>query len=68
MIACREQWDERIELARGRGETVQKHDGRRVLWASFAIENPDTISRHAMIGRCRARRLQRTSRRGMTND
>ena len=57
MIACCEQGDERIELARGRRETVQEHDRRRVLRTSFAIENSDTINRHAVIGRCRGRRL-----------
>jgi len=61
VIACGEQGDERIELARGRGEAMQKHDRRRVLRTSLAIENSDTVNRNAMIGRCRGRRLQRGS-------
>ena len=67
MIACCEQGDERIELARGRGETVQEHDRRRVLRTSFAIENPDTINCRAVIGRCHRRRLQRSSLRRVTS-
>jgi len=57
MIACCEQGDERIELARGRRKPVQEHDRRRVLRTSFAIENSDAINRLAVIGRCRERRL-----------
>ena len=57
MIACGEQGDERVELARGRGEPVQEHDRRRVVRTGFAIENSDAINRLAVIGRCRARRL-----------
>src|SRR3984885_12602264 len=58
MIACREQGDERVKLARRRREAVQQHDRRRVLRPGFAIENSDTIYRYAMIGRCRGCRLQ----------
>src|SRR5580704_205325 len=57
MIACCEQGDKRIELARGRGEAMQEHDRRRVVRTSLAIENSDTVNRHAMIGRCRGCRL-----------
>ena len=67
MIACCEQGDERIELARGRGEPVQEHDRRRVLRTSFAIENSNAINRHAMIGRCRGRRLKQGGTRRMFN-
>ena len=66
MIACREQGDECIELTRRRREAVQQHDRRRVLRTRFAIENSDTIDRHAAIGRCRRRRLQRSTLPGMT--
>src|SRR5271156_5355892 len=58
MVACCEQGDERIELARGRGEPVQEHDRWRVLRASLAIENSHTINRHAVISRCRGRRVK----------
>src|SRR5271166_1492880 len=68
MIACCEQGDKRIELARGRGEAMQQHDRRRVLRTSLAIENSDTINRHAVISRCRGRRLQRSSLGRMTSD
>ena len=47
---------------------MQKDDRRRVLRTSFAIENSDTINRHAMIGRCRGRRLQRSSLRRLSHD
>src|SRR5271167_2652875 len=37
VMACCKQGNERIELARGRGETVQQHDRRRVFRTGFAI-------------------------------
>ena len=46
---------------------MQEHDRRRVLWTSFAIENSDTINRHAAISCCRGRRVTSSLRR-MTND
>ena len=32
---------------------MQKHNRRRMLRTSLAIENSDAINRHAVIGRCR---------------
>ncbi len=68
MIVCREQRDDRIELARGRRKPVQQHQRWRVFWASFPIEDPDAINRHPVIGRCSRRRLQRSGLRSMSND
>ena len=39
------------------GNPLQEHDRRRFLRTGFAIENSDTISRHAVIGRCRGRQF-----------
>ena len=47
---------------------VQQNDRRRILRASFAIENSDAVNRHAVIGRCRGRRVERSRPFRMTND
>ena len=67
MIACGKQRNERIELAGGRRESVQQHDRRRILGASFAVEDADAINCHTVIGRGSRNRFHRSSR-GMAND
>jgi hypothetical protein len=63
---CGEQGNERIELARGGGKPVQQHQRRRVFRARFPMEDPDAINRHAVIGRCSRRGLQRSGLRSIT--